>query len=49
MKTSSTKTIMMGDFNARTGEINDYIDFHDYEDILPPRKNKDKKTQMEGY
>ena len=48
MKTSSTKTIMMGDFKARTGEINDYIDFDDNEDILPPRKNKDKKVNTNG-
>ena len=47
MKTSSTKTIMMGDFNARTGEINDYIDFDDNEDILPPRK-KDKNMNTNG-
>ena len=50
VKTSSAKTIMMGGFNARTGEMNDYIDFQDNENILPAQKTRIKKwTQSEGY
>ena len=48
LKLSSAKTIMMGDFNARTGEMNDFVDFDDNEDMLPVRKNKDKKVNTNG-
>ena len=48
MKTSFTKTIMMGDFNGRTGEINEYIVSDDNEDILRAPKNEDKKVNTSG-
>ena len=38
----------MGDFNARTGTLIDYIDINDEDEQVPPRFNKDSKINTKG-
>ena len=42
------KVFLMGDFNARTGEMSDYILLDDEVSALPERKNKDRKVNNNG-
>ena len=44
MITVNDKVFIMGDFNARTGEIFDYISLDDETPALPIRKNRDEKV-----
>ena len=45
MKTVNDKVFIIGNFNARTGEIFDYISLDDETPALPIRKNRDKKVK----
>ena len=47
-KNPGSKLILMGDFNARTGNLIDYIDIYDEEEQVPPRLNRDLKVNTNG-
>ena len=47
-KNPGSKLILLGDFNARTGNLIDYIDINDEDEQVTPRFNKDSKINTIG-
>lgn len=40
--------LIMGDFNARTGELEDFLADDEHQEIMPPRSNRDKSINGNG-